>query len=56
LSDDHDLAAWGTGDLVVERNTGLAAFAALSEHDAEILILSAWYGLDAAQSASPRSS
>jgi RNA polymerase sigma factor (sigma-70 family) len=51
LSDERDLAAWDTGDLVVEREAGLAAFAALPEPDAEILILTAWYGLDAAQAA-----
>ena len=51
LSDERDLAAWDTGDLVVERDAGLAAFAALPEPDAEILILTAWYGLDAAQTA-----
>jgi RNA polymerase sigma factor (sigma-70 family) len=51
LSDERDHVAWDTGDLVVERDTGLAAFASLPERDAEVLILSAWYGLDAAQSA-----
>jgi RNA polymerase sigma factor (sigma-70 family) len=51
LSDERDLAAWDTGDLVVERAAGLAAFAALPEADAEILILTAWYGLDAARTA-----
>jgi RNA polymerase sigma-70 factor (ECF subfamily) len=51
LSDERDLAVWDTGDLVVERDAGLAAFASLPEPDAEVLILSAWYGLDAAQAA-----
>lgn len=51
LSDERDLTVWDTGDLVVERNAGLAAFASLSEQDAEVLILSAWYGLDAGQAA-----
>jgi RNA polymerase sigma factor (sigma-70 family) len=51
LSDERDLAAWDTSDLVVERDVALAAFAALPEPDAEVLILTAWYGLDAAQAA-----
>jgi RNA polymerase sigma-70 factor (ECF subfamily) len=51
LSDERDLTAWDTGDLVVERDAGLAAFAALPEPDAEVLILSAWYGLNAGQAA-----
>ncbi|GAA4502527.1 sigma-70 family RNA polymerase sigma factor [Actinoallomurus oryzae] len=51
LSDERDLVAWDTGDLVAERDSVLAAFASLPEADAEILILSAWYGLDAAQAA-----
>jgi RNA polymerase sigma factor (sigma-70 family) len=51
LSDERDLAAWDTGELVVERQVGLAAFAALPEADAEVLILSAWYGLNAARAA-----
>jgi RNA polymerase sigma factor (sigma-70 family) len=51
LSDERDLTAWDTGDLVVERDVGLAAFAALPEPDAEVLILSAWYGLGAGQAA-----
>jgi len=51
LSGERDLAAWDTGDLVVEREAGLAAFASLPEPDAEVLILTAWYGLNAAQAA-----
>jgi RNA polymerase sigma factor (sigma-70 family) len=51
LSDERDTAAWDTGDLVVERAAGLAAFASLPETDAEVLILSAWYGLSAARAA-----
>lgn len=51
LSDERDSAVWDTGDLVVEREAGLAAFASLPEPDAEVLILSAWYGLSAAQAA-----
>ena len=51
LSDERDLTTWDTGDLVVERDDGLAAFAALPEPDAEVLILSAWYGLNAEQAA-----
>lgn len=51
LSDERDAAAWDTGDLVVEREACLAAFAALPEADAEVLILSAWYGLNAARAA-----
>ena len=51
LTDERDVAAWDIGDLVVERDAVLAAFASLSGQDAEILILSAWYGLTPAQTA-----
>jgi len=51
LGDHRDLTVWDTGDLVVERDAGLAAFASLSESDAEVLVLTAWYGFSAAQAA-----
>ncbi|GAA1554932.1 sigma-70 family RNA polymerase sigma factor [Actinomadura kijaniata] len=39
------------GEVVAEREAGLAAFAALPERDAEALVLSAWYGFSAGQAA-----
>jgi RNA polymerase sigma-70 factor (ECF subfamily) len=49
LTDERDLTVWDTSDLVVERDAGLAAFASLAEQDAEVLILTAWYGLTPTQ-------
>jgi RNA polymerase sigma factor (sigma-70 family) len=51
LGDEHDLRVRDTGDVVVERDAGLAAFACLSDQDAEILILTSWYGLSPAKAA-----
>ncbi|XVQ11568.1 RNA polymerase sigma factor [Spirillospora sp. CA-255316] len=51
LSDAGDARARDTAELVAEREAGLAAFAALPERDAEILVLSAWYGLAPGQAA-----
>ncbi|MFC6886598.1 MULTISPECIES: RNA polymerase sigma factor [Actinomadura] len=51
LADERDATAWDTGSLVAERDVGLAAFAALPDRDAEILILTAWYGLGPARAA-----
>ncbi|GLZ04544.1 hypothetical protein Acsp03_20100 [Actinomadura sp. NBRC 104412] len=51
FGDERDHRSRDTADLVAERDAGLAAFASLSERDAEILILTAWYGLTPAQAA-----
>lgn len=51
LGDQHEVTVGDTGDVVAERDAGLAAFARLSDQDAEILILTAWYGLSPAKAA-----
>jgi len=51
LGDGHGARVRDTGDLVAERDAGLAAFATLPERDAEVLVLSAWYGLTPSQAA-----
>ncbi|GAA2169568.1 RNA polymerase sigma factor [Actinomadura napierensis] len=51
LTTPLDLAAWDVAEHVVERETALAAIAALPERDLEALALVNWHGLDARQAA-----
>lgn len=51
LTTPQDLAAWDVAAHVVERETALAAVAALPERDLEILALVNWHGLDSRQAA-----
>ncbi|MGI5321750.1 RNA polymerase sigma factor [Actinomadura nitritigenes] len=51
LGTPRDLAAWDVAEHVVERETALAAVAALPERDLEVLALVNWHGLDARQAA-----
>jgi len=51
LTDERDLTVRDTGELVVERAAGLAAFATLSERDAEVLVIGTWYGFTTAEAA-----
>ncbi|MDL4820017.1 RNA polymerase sigma factor [Actinomadura opuntiae] len=51
LTTPRDLAAWDVAERVVERETALAAVAALPERDLEVLALVNWHGLDTRQAA-----
>jgi DNA-directed RNA polymerase specialized sigma24 family protein len=45
LTTPEDLAAWDVAEHVIERDSALAAVAALSERDLEVLALVMWHGL-----------
>ncbi|MFG1856981.1 RNA polymerase sigma factor [Actinomadura geliboluensis] len=51
LTTPADLAAWDVAEHVVERETALAAVAALPERDLEVLALVNWHGLEPWQAA-----
>ncbi|REE99643.1 RNA polymerase sigma factor [Thermomonospora umbrina] len=51
LTGPDDLAAWDVAEHVVERDAALAAVAALSERDLELLALVTWHGLTAREAA-----
>ncbi|MBO2457509.1 RNA polymerase sigma factor [Actinomadura violacea] len=51
LTSHGDLAAWDVAEHVVERETVLAAVAALPERDLEVLALVNWHGLDTREAA-----
>ncbi|MQY02351.1 RNA polymerase sigma factor [Actinomadura macrotermitis] len=51
LSGPADQAAWDVADHVVARHDALAAVAALSERDLEVLALVTWHGLEPREAA-----
>jgi RNA polymerase sigma-70 factor (ECF subfamily) len=52
LTDEQDHVTWDVAEHVVDRTTALEALGALSEADAEAIVLATWHGLTPDQAAS----
>ncbi len=51
LTTSRDHVSWDVADHVIDRETALAALAALPEQDVEAMVLATWYGLPPEQAA-----